>query len=127
LASALKNIEAQGRGLVLYMHQEGRGIGLKNKIKAYRLQEQGMDTVEANIALGFAPDMRDYNAAAQVLNLLGIESLNLMTNNPSKISKLESYGIKVSKRIPIEAELHAANKFYMQTKRDKMGHLLEKI
>ena len=127
LAAALKNIEAKGRGIVLYMHQEGRGIGLKNKIKAYRLQEQGMDTVEANIALGFAPDMRDYGIAAQVLKLLKIESLNLMTNNPSKISMLESYGIKIAKRIPIEAELHDANKFYMQTKKDKMGHLLESI
>ncbi|XRK15902.1 3(,)4-dihydroxy 2-butanone 4-phosphate synthase /GTP cyclohydrolase II [Elusimicrobium posterum] len=124
LEKALEMIEAKGEGVVLYMHQEGRGIGLANKLKAYHLQEQGMDTVQANIALGFAADLRDYGIGAQVLCALGIKSLKLMTNNPKKIIGLEGYGLKVTGRVPIETKPVKANKKYLKTKQKKMGHFL---
>jgi 3,4-dihydroxy 2-butanone 4-phosphate synthase/GTP cyclohydrolase II len=123
LETALKAIEKKGQGVVLYMHQEGRGIGLTNKLKAYHLQERGMDTVEANEALGFAPDLRDYKVATQILFELKIKSVNLMTNNPEKIIGLEKYGLKVKKRIPVEITPTKFNKKYFKTKKEKMGHI----
>lgn len=121
---AMKRIAKEGRGILLYMRQEGRGIGLINKLKAYELQRQGMDTVEANLALGFPEDMRRYDKAAEILRELGISSIRLMTNNPDKIKKLEQCGIKVAERVPIiVGHSHCAD-FYMHTKQEKMGHLL---
>ena len=127
LETALKMIEKEGTGVVLYMHQEGRGIGLANKLKAYKLQEQGLDTVEANVALGFAPDLRDYGIGAQILCELGISSIKLMTNNPKKIIGLDGYGLKITKRVPIEMKPNAVNKRYLKTKKEKMGHKLKLI
>ncbi|GMO10894.1 MAG: bifunctional 3,4-dihydroxy-2-butanone-4-phosphate synthase/GTP cyclohydrolase II [Endomicrobiia bacterium] len=127
LEEALKLIEKTGQGVVLYMNQEGRGIGLMNKLKAYHLQEKGMDTVEANIALGFAPDLRDYKVSAQILSELGIRSVNLMTNNPQKVISLEEFGVKVSKRIPLEISPTESNKNYLKTKKEKMGHILKTV
>ncbi|MDR1695217.1 MAG: bifunctional 3,4-dihydroxy-2-butanone-4-phosphate synthase/GTP cyclohydrolase II [Endomicrobium sp.] len=127
LETALKAVEKAGQGVVLYMHQEGRGIGLANKLKAYHLQEKGMDTVEANIALGFAPDLRDYGIGAQILSELGIKSINLMTNNPRKIVGLEGYGLKISKRVPLEIKPAEPNKRYLRTKKEKMGHILKAV
>jgi 3,4-dihydroxy 2-butanone 4-phosphate synthase/GTP cyclohydrolase II len=124
LARALGRIEAEGLGVVLYMRQEGRGIGLANKIRAYDLQDQGLDTVEANIRLGFPPDLRDYGIGAQILADLGIKKIRLMTNNPKKIVGLEGYGLEIVERIPVEVPVNCQNAFYMQTKKDKMGHLL---
>lgn len=124
LERALEAIEKEGRGVVLYMHQEGRGIGLANKLKAYALQERGLDTVQANTALGFAPDLRDYGIGAQILCDLGIKSIRLMTNNPKKIVGLEGYGLKISGRVPLEIKPVAANKKYLETKQKKMGHYL---
>jgi 3,4-dihydroxy 2-butanone 4-phosphate synthase/GTP cyclohydrolase II len=124
-AEALRRIEAEGRGVVLYMRQEGRGIGLLNKLKAYALQEQGLDTVEANEELGFAPDLRDYGIGAQILADLGLSSIRIMTNNPKKIVGLEGYGLTVTGREPIEVTPHDDNLHYLRTKREKMGHLLE--
>jgi len=125
LASALKTIQREGRGIVLYMDQEGRDIGLLNKLKAYALQEKGMDTVEANLALGFAPDLRDYGSAAEMLKDLGVKKVRLITNNPEKIAGLQKYGVNVVERVPINTEHFKENIFYLRTKKEKMGHLLE--
>jgi 3,4-dihydroxy 2-butanone 4-phosphate synthase/GTP cyclohydrolase II len=127
LETALKAISKENCGIVLYMHQEGRGIGLKNKLKAYRLQDQGLDTVEANIALGFAPDLRDYNFAAQVLKKLQVKSVNLMTNNPKKVESLIDYGVKVNKRISVETLPNQYNTRYLTTKKEKMKHILQNL
>jgi 3,4-dihydroxy 2-butanone 4-phosphate synthase/GTP cyclohydrolase II len=124
MATALDRIEAEGRGVFLYMRQEGRGIGLVNKLKAYKLQEQGMDTVEANIHLGFAADERDYGVGAQILADLGLKSIRLMTNNPRKRVGLEAYGLEIAERVPIEVPAHHVNMKYLKTKRDKLGHWL---
>jgi 3,4-dihydroxy 2-butanone 4-phosphate synthase/GTP cyclohydrolase II len=125
LHSAMKMVEQEGKGVIVYMRQEGRGIGLVNKIKAYALQEEGKDTVEANIALGFKPDLRDYGIGAQILVDLGVRKMRLMTNNPKKIVGLEGYGIEITKRVPIEMDTNENNIKYMQTKQRKMGHLLK--
>lgn len=123
LDAALRAIEREGAGVVLYMHQEGRGIGLANKIQAYHLQEKGLDTVEANIALGFPDDLRDYGIGAQILSDLGLTTIKLMTNNPKKIIGLEGYGLKVVKRVPLEMKANSSSRRYLKTKKDKMGHL----
>jgi 3,4-dihydroxy 2-butanone 4-phosphate synthase/GTP cyclohydrolase II len=125
LHCAMKMVEQEGKGVIVYMRQEGRGIGLVNKIKAYALQEEGKDTVEANIALGFKPDLRDYGIGAQILVDLGVRKMRLMTNNPKKIVGLEGYGIEITKRVPIEMDTNENNIKYMQTKQRKMGHLLK--
>ncbi|HPH85419.1 MAG TPA: bifunctional 3,4-dihydroxy-2-butanone-4-phosphate synthase/GTP cyclohydrolase II [Ferruginibacter sp.] len=122
LHHALQNIEAAGKGLVLYMNQEGRGIGLLNKLKAYKLQEQGMDTVEANLHLGFGMDERDYGVGAQILRELGITKMKLMTNNPRKRAGMLGYGLEVTETVPIEMIPNAHNEKYLFTKRDKLGH-----
>ena len=121
LHTAMRRIEKKGRGIVLYMRQEGRGIGLINKIKAYALQDQGLDTVEANIALGFPDDLRDYGIGAQILQQLGVKSIELMTNNPAKISGLSGYGIKINHRVKIQLNHNERNEFYMRTKKEKNG------
>ena len=124
LHKAMAMIEREGVGAVLYMRQEGRGIGLKNKLHAYRKQEEGLDTVEANLALGFAPDLRDYGEGAQMLVDLGISKLRLMTNNPCKIAGLEGYGLEIVERVPIVIAANENDKRYLNTKKEKMGHLL---
>ena len=123
LHTAMEMVEREGRGAVLYMRQEGRGIGLAQKLHAYRLQEKGMDTVEANVALGFAPDLRDYGEGAQILVDLGIRKLRLMTNNPCKIAGLEGYGLEITERVPIVIPPNAHDKKYLETKKEKMGHI----
>jgi 3,4-dihydroxy 2-butanone 4-phosphate synthase/GTP cyclohydrolase II len=124
LAAAMEMIEKEGRGILLYMRQEGRGIGLVNKIRAYKLQDNGRDTVQANLDLGFPEDLRDYGIGAQILVDLGVRKMRLMTNNPKKIKGLEGYGLEVVERVSIEMEIKPENARYMHTKRDKMGHLL---
>ena len=127
LRQAMEQIRASGRGVLVYLRQEGRGIGLLNKMRAYELQDQGKDTVEANQALGFAPDPRDYGVGAQVLVDLGVKNLRLLTNNPKKRVGLESYGLHVVERVPIEAEVNESNRKYLSTKRDKLGHMLTSL
>jgi 3,4-dihydroxy 2-butanone 4-phosphate synthase/GTP cyclohydrolase II len=124
-AEAMKRIEEEGRGILLYMRQEGRGIGLINKIKAYNLQDNGMDTVEANLALGFSADLRDYGIGAQILRELGVKELNLMTNNPKKLTGLEGYGLKLNKRVPIQMNHNERSAYYLKTKKEKLGHFLK--
>ena len=126
LARSLDEIEKEGTGIFLYMRQEGRGIGLSNKILAYQLQDQGKDTVEANEALGFPPDLRDYGIGAQILVDLGARKLKLLTNNPKKIVGLQGYGLEVVERVPIEIQPNSINDRYLETKRDKLGHLISK-
>ncbi|NOT57183.1 MAG: GTP cyclohydrolase II [Deltaproteobacteria bacterium] len=123
LNKAMQLIADEGQGVIIYMHQEGRGIGLANKIRAYALQDQGLDTVEANLKLGFKEDLRDYGIAAQILRDLRVSRVRLLTNNPQKITGLEGYGIKVAERQPIETQPHAGNIHYLQAKKEKLGHL----
>lgn len=127
LEYALRKISEEKRGVLLYVRQEGRGIGLLNKIKAYSLQDQGLDTYDANVKLGFKPDEREYDLCAEMLNMLGISRVKLLTNNPDKIQKLQSYNINVVERVPIEVGRNSFNTNYLDTKREKFKHMLSQI
>ncbi|HBG45710.1 MAG TPA: bifunctional 3,4-dihydroxy-2-butanone-4-phosphate synthase/GTP cyclohydrolase II [Deltaproteobacteria bacterium] len=127
LKGAMKMIEKEGKGILVYMHQEGRGIGLVNKIKAYALQDKGLDTVEANEELGFKADLREYGIGAQILLDLGVKKMRIMTNNPKKIKGLEGYGLEIVARVPIESTPHSRNVKYLKVKKDKMGHLITNL
>jgi len=127
LDRSMEMIAEEGRGVIVYMRQEGRGIGLINKLRAYHLQEKGRDTVEANVELGFAPDLRDYGLGAQILVAVGVRKMRMMTNNPKKIVGLEGYGLEIVDRVPIEIPPTEENKKYLQTKKEKMGHILEVV
>ena len=127
LHKAMHMIDKEERGVILYMRQEGRGIGLANKLRAYELQDKGLDTVEANLKLGFKPDLRDYGIGAQILVDLGVRKMRLMTNNPKKIVGLEGYGLKVVERVPIESRPHDKNIIYLRTKKKKLGHMLDNV
>ena len=127
LESAMQMVEKAGKGVIVYMNQEGRGIGLLNKLKAYKLQEEGRDTVEANEDLGFKADSRDYGVGAQILRDLGVQKIKLMSNNPQKRTGLMGYGLEIVENIAIELDSNEHNEFYLKTKRDKMGHTLYKL
>jgi len=124
LAKAMEMIRREGEGVLLYMRQEGRGIGIANKLRAYALQDAGMDTVQANVALGFEPDLRDYGIGAQILADLGLRSIRLMTNNPRKVVGLRGFGLEIAERVPIICRPNRTNVKYLVTKRDRLGHLL---
>jgi 3,4-dihydroxy 2-butanone 4-phosphate synthase/GTP cyclohydrolase II len=126
LEKAMQRISDEGEGIIVYMQQEGRGIGLLNKMKAYHLQDEGLDTVEANQKLGFAPDLRDYGIGAQILKDLGLTRIRFMTNNLTKVVGLQGFGLEISERIPLEIQPNGYNRRYLQTKKDKLNHVFEK-